>query len=125
DSSGSIIADQLDPQKYYEFIGEGVQTSSYLKSPYYLPLGFPDGIYRVGPLARLNVCERMGVPKADAELKNFKDLGRGAVTSSFLYHYASLIEILAALEFIERYMTDDELLSQQLRADAGINSFRG
>jgi NAD-reducing hydrogenase large subunit len=125
DSSGSVIADQLEPGKYEEFIGESVQKSSYLKSPYYIPLGLSQGMYRVGALARLNVCERMGVPKADAELKNFKDLGRGAVTSSFLYHYARLIEILAALEFIERYMTDDELLSQQLRADAGINSFRG
>ncbi|HEX5222503.1 MAG TPA: Ni/Fe hydrogenase subunit alpha [Verrucomicrobiae bacterium] len=125
DSSGSIIADQLDPQKYYEVIGESVQDSSYLKSPYYLPLGFPDGIYRVGPLARLNVCEQMGVPKADAELKKFKKLGRGAVTSSFLYHYARLIEILAALEYIERYMDDEELLSDYLCADAGINSLRG
>src|SRR5450756_265017 len=125
DSSGSIIADQLDPQKYYEFIGESVQTSSYLKSPYYLPLGFPDGIYRVGPLARLNVCEQMGVPKADAELKKFKKLGRGAVTSSFLYHYARLIEILACIEYVERYMDDPELSSDYLRADAGINSLRG
>jgi NAD-reducing hydrogenase large subunit len=125
DSSGSIIADQLEPGKYYEFIGESVQKSSYLKSPYYIPLGLSEGMYRVGALARLNICERMGVPQADAELKNFKHLGRGAVTSSFLYHYARLIEILAAIEFIERYMTDDELLSEQLRADAGINSFRG
>lgn len=125
DSSGSIIADQVDPQKYYEVIGESVQASSYLKSPYYLPLGFPDGIYRVGPLARLNVCEQIGVPKADAELKNFKKLGRGAVTSSFLYHYARLIEILAAVEFVERYMDDAELSSDYLRADAGINSLRG
>jgi NAD-reducing hydrogenase large subunit len=125
DSSGSIIADQIDPQKYYEVIGESVQTSSYLKSPYYLPLGFPAGIYRVGPLARLNICQRMGVPKADAELKNFKKMGRGAVTSSFLYHYARLIEILASLEYIERYMDDPEILSDYLRADAGINSLRG
>jgi NAD-reducing hydrogenase large subunit len=125
DSSGSIIADQLDPQKYCEFIGESVQNSSYLKSPFYTPLGFPDGMYRVGPLARLNVCESMGVPKADAELKSFKKLGRGAVTSSFLYHYARLIEILAALEFIERYLDDPELASDNLRADAGINSLRG
>lgn len=125
DSSGSIIADQVDPQKYYEFIGESVQASSYLKSPYYLPLGFPAGIYRVGPLARLNVCERIGVPQADAELQNFKKLGRGAVTSSFLYHYARLIEILAAIEFVERYMEDAELSSDYLRADAGINSLRG
>jgi len=125
DSSGSIIADQLDPQKYYEFIGEAVQKNSYLKSPYYTPLGFPDGMYRVGPLARLNVCEQIGVPQADKELKNFKSFGRGAVTSSFLYHYARLIEILAAIEFIERYMEDPELLSDHLRADAGINSLRG
>jgi NAD-reducing hydrogenase large subunit len=127
DSSGSIIADQLDPQKYYEYIGESVQSSSYLKSPYYTPLGFPDGMYRVGPLARLNVAEQMGTPKADAELKKFKKLGRGrsAVTSSFLYHYARLIEILASIERVEAAMDDAELLSEDLRADAGINSLRG
>ena len=82
-------------------------------------------MYRVGPLARLNVCEQMGVPRADAELKLFKKLGRGAVTSSFLYHYAQLIEVLASLEYIERCMDDPELLSDYLRADAGINSRRG
>ena len=125
DSSGSIIADQLEPQKYYEFIGEAVQNTSYLKSPYYLPMGLPDGMYRVGPLARLNVAEQMGTPKADAELKLFKKLGRGAVTSSFLYHYARLIEILTSLERVERYMEDSDLFSEELRADAGINSLRG
>jgi NAD-reducing hydrogenase large subunit len=125
DASGSVIADQLDPQKYYEYIGEAVQESSYLKSPYYKPLGHPDGHYRVGPLARLNVAEQMGTPKADAELKKFKKMGRGAVTSSFLYHYARLIEILASLEQIQMYMEDPELLSDDLRADAGINSLRG
>lgn len=125
DSSGSILADKVEVSQYYDFIGESVQNSSYLKSPYYLPLGFPKGIYRVGPLARLNICERMGVPRADAELKLFKKLGRGAVTSSFLYHYARLIEILASLEYVERYMEDPELLGESLRADAGINSLRG
>src|SRR5207245_787233 len=64
DSSGSIIADRLDPQKYDEYIAESVQNSSYLKSPYYLPMGFPEGMYRVGPLARLNVAKQMGTPKA-------------------------------------------------------------
>jgi NAD-reducing hydrogenase large subunit len=127
DSSGSIIADQLDPQKYYEYVGEAVQTSSYLKSPYYAPLGVPKGMYRVGPLARLNVAEQMGTPKADAELKKFKKLtrGRAAVTSSFHYHYARLIEILTSIERVEAYMDDAELMSEDLRADAGINSLRG
>jgi NAD-reducing hydrogenase large subunit len=126
DSSGSVIADQLDPQKYFEYIGEAVQPTSYLKSPYYVPLGFPDGMYRVGPLARLNVAEQMGTPKADTELKKFKKFGRkGAVTASFLYHYARLIEILASIERVELYLEDPELLSDELRADAGINSLRG
>jgi NAD-reducing hydrogenase large subunit len=125
DSSGSVIADRLDPQRYFEFIGEAVHPSSYLKSPYYKPLGYPDGMYRVGPLARLNVAEHMGTPEADKEFKRFRGFGRGAVTSSFFYHYARLIEILAALEKIERYLDDPDLLSQDLRADAGINKLRG
>jgi NAD-reducing hydrogenase large subunit len=125
DSSASVIADQLDPQKYDEFIGEAVHPWSYLKSPYYKPLGFPDGMYRVGPLARLNVAERMGTSEADREFKNFRSLGRGAVTSSFLYHYARLIEVLASLERIAQYMDDPDMLSQDLRADAGINKLRG
>jgi NAD-reducing hydrogenase large subunit len=125
DSSGSIIADQIDVQNYLDYIGESVQGGSYLKSPYYKPLGFPAGIYRVGPLARLNICQQMGVPKADAELKKFKRLGRGAVTSSFLYHYARLIEVLASIEIVERYMDDSELSNDYLRADAGINNLRG
>ena len=125
DSSGSVIADQLDPQRYDEFIGEAVHPTSYLKSPYYKPMGYPDGMYRVGPLARLNVAEHIGTPQAEEEFRHFRSLGRGAVTSSFLYHYARLIEILAALELIERYMADADLLSQDLRADAGINKLRG
>ena len=125
DSNGNIMADQLDPQRYYEFISESVHKNSYLKSPFYKPLGMPGGMYRVGPLARLNVCQRMGVPQADEELKNFKNLGHGAITSSFLYHYARLIEVLAAIEFIEAYLKDDDLFSEHLRADAGINNLRG
>jgi len=125
DSSGSIISDQIDPEDYLNVIGEKVQNSSYLKSPYYQPLGPQDGLYRVGPLARLNVCSHIGTPQADEELKLFKALGRGSVTSSFLYHYARLIEILASLEAIERYVGDDELLGEDLCADAGINSLRG
>jgi NAD-reducing hydrogenase large subunit len=125
DSSGSIIADQLDAQNYREFIGEAVQPTSYLKSPYYKPLGNPDGMYRVGPLARLNVCEHIGTPRADRELAHFRDFGRGTVTSSFLYHYARLIEIIACLERIDLYMDDADLLSDDLRADAGINKLEG
>lgn len=121
DSSGSIIADHIDPNRYQEFIGEAVQKSSYLKSPFYKPLGLAGGMYRVGPLARLNICTHFGTPMADKELAEFKKLGWGAVTSSFLFHYARLIEILGCLEKVQAMIDDADLSSKHLRADAGIN----
>ena len=126
DSKGNIIADKISAQDYKDHIGEAVQSSSYLKSPYYKPMGFPDGMYRVGPLARLNVCDFMGTQQADAELREYRhNWGGRAVTSCYLYHYARLIEILACLERIEILMDDPDIFSDHLRADAGINKLRG
>jgi NAD-reducing hydrogenase large subunit len=134
DSAGNIIGDRLDPTHYWDFIGEAVQPDSYLKSPYYRPLGYPDqsdhcridsGIYRVGPLARLNICLHIGTPLADQELREFRDRGQGTVTSSFFYHYARLIEILACIERIGLMIDDPDLCSSHLRADAGINQREG
>src|SRR5262249_17407185 len=106
DAEGKVVADGLDPQRYQDFIGEAVHPWSYLKSPYYKPLGFPGGMYRVGPLARLNLCERMGTPLADQELREYRDrLGR-PVNASFHFHYARLIEVLGCIERIERMLDD-------------------
>ncbi len=122
DSDGNIVADGLSEDNYRDFLGEAVETWSYLKFPYYKPLGYPDGIYRVGPLARVNICDRMGVPNADAELIEFRQrAGARVATSSFFYHYARLLEILACLEFIEQLVNDDDIASKRCRADAGVN----
>jgi NAD-reducing hydrogenase large subunit len=125
DSEGRVVADGLDPANYGDFLGEAVESDSYVKSPYYRPLGYPGGIYRVGPLARLNICARMGTPSADAELDEYRQRGGRAVTSSFWYHYARLIEIVAAIERIEGLLDDPDLLSDRLRARAGINRAEG
>jgi NAD-reducing hydrogenase large subunit len=125
DADGKVVADHVDPADYQQYLGEAVQSDSYLKSPYYKPLGFPQGIYRVGPLARLNVCNHMGVPLADQELRELRYRFHGTTTSSFLYHYARLIEMLAALELIDRLLDDPELRSEHLRASAGINRLEG
>ena len=126
DSGGNIIADRLNPSHYQDFIGEAVQPDSYLKSPYYKPLGYPDqtqhcrlenGLYRVGPLARLNICDRIGTPLADAELPHFRQMSN----SSFFYHYARLIEILTCIERIETVLDDPDLQSESLRARADVN----
>jgi NAD-reducing hydrogenase large subunit len=124
DSEGRIVADDLDAQRYSDFIGEATQHDSYLKFPYYKPVGYPDGLYRVGPLARLNLCERMPTPLADRELREYRDRF-GTATSSFLYHYARLIEILAGVEGIALAIEDPDVFSDRLRAHAGINRLEG
>jgi NAD-reducing hydrogenase large subunit len=103
DSQGQIVADKLEPSRYQEFIGEAVESDSYLKSPYYKPLGYPEGVYRVGPLARLNICQRFDTPLADKELREYRQRANGTATSSFFFHYARLIEILTAVERIDQH----------------------
>ncbi|MCS6772737.1 MAG: Ni/Fe hydrogenase subunit alpha [Thermoflexales bacterium] len=127
DSEGNLLVDQFDPRRYSEIIGEAVEPWSYLKSPYYKPLGYPGGAYRVGPLARLNICSSIGTPLADKELAEFRQRGnsKGVVLSTFMYHYARLIEILAALERIELLLNDPDILSTHVRASGGINKLEG
>jgi NAD-reducing hydrogenase large subunit len=111
--------------RYADHIGEAIEPWSYMKFPYYRPLGYPAGMYRVGPLARLNICTRIGTPLADQELREFRARGSGVVNGSFYYHYARLIEILAAIEQIEQLIDDPDLGSTRLRANAGINQLEG
>ncbi len=126
DSDGNIIADHLSEDDYREYLGEAVENWSYLKFPYYRHLGYPHGIYRVGPLARLNVCDRFGTPQADQELTEFRQRAGGRIaTSSFFYHYARLVEIVGCLERIERLMIDSDVLSPRVRIQAGINYLEG
>ncbi|XWK87231.1 MAG: Ni/Fe hydrogenase subunit alpha [Phormidium sp.] len=123
DSEGNIVADGLSEDNYKDFIGEAVENWSYLKFPYYKDLGYPDGMYRVGPLARLNVCNNIGTPAADKELLEFRDRAGGkAANSSFFYHYARLVEILAAIDKIEQLVDDPDVVSSRVRADAGVNN---
>jgi NAD-reducing hydrogenase large subunit len=125
DSSGDVVADNLDPSAYAEYIGEKVEPWSYLKSAYYKPKGFPDGIYRVGPLARINMADHCGTPRADQEMAEFHELQRTAVLSSFHYHQARLIEILYCIERMEQLLQDPEILSHHVRAIARPNALEG
>lgn len=122
DHQGHILADRVPPDGYADVVGEAGEEWSYLKFPYFRPMGYPDGIYRVGPLARLNLCRSAGTPLADAELVEMRHRAGGApITASFYYHYARLVEILAALERIALLLDDPDLAATTLRADAGVN----
>lgn len=123
DHTGKIIEDDVDPKNYQDHIAEQVEHDSYLKSPYFKSMGYSHGAYRVGPLARLNICEGFGVPLADQELKEFRQRAGGVANSAFMYHLARLIEILACTEFMLMHLQDPEIHSDRHRAEAGVNLF--
>jgi NAD-reducing hydrogenase large subunit len=125
DSSGAIVADRLEGERCRALIAEAVEPWTYLKFPFYEPMGYPAGIYRVGPLARLNVASACGTPQADVELAEFMQLGRGCVLSSFHYHYARLIEVLFALERIGQILEDPRILDRHVLAHASRNRDEG
>ena len=126
DAKGKIVADQLDPRDYLSFIAERPIDFSYLKMPYYKPLGFPAGIYRVGPLARLNVASLMKTPLAQKEFLEFKKIGgAGTVNGSMYYHYARLIEIIACVEQVQEILNEKDILSTDVFAKAGRNQAEG
>ena len=125
DAEGNILLDKLEASQFDDAIGEAVEPFSYMKFPYYKPLGYPDGAYRVGPLARLNIASHAGTPLADVELTEFKKLANGPVLGSFYYHHARLIDILHGLEVIERLFSDSSILDKHVRATAGVNRQEG
>jgi NAD-reducing hydrogenase large subunit len=125
DPQGTILDDGISASRFSDVIGEAVEPYSYTKFAYYKPLGYPEGSYRVGPLARLNIVKSMGTPLAEKELAEFKQLAAGPVQSSFHYHHARLIEMLYGIEKIEQILTDPLILDKHVRASAGVNRLEG
>ncbi|MFO7633947.1 MAG: Ni/Fe hydrogenase subunit alpha [Caldilinea sp.] len=139
DSDGNVLESGLALSRYREILGEAVEPWSYLKFPFYRPAAvrearggsatahYTAGMYRVGPLARLNVCDFTGTPRADAELREFRRLApRGRpVANSFHYHYARLIEILHSLERIAETVDDPSITDKRIRAHAEVNNMVG
>ena len=110
------IIDEFPDWDYLENIGEHVEAWSYLKFPFYKPLGFPHGSYRVGPLGRINACDDISTPEASKELAEFrKGSEDGMVHQTLFYHYARLIEALYGVERIEELMEDPDITGSDLR----------
>ena len=116
DADGKFVA-QFHPDHYLSYVSEHVEPWSFLKFPYLRKQGWPNGTYRVGPLGRMNVADKIGTPLANAELKLFKSINGGKpVEGSLYYHYARLIELVYALERIAQLMDDPDILSTDIRS---------
>lgn len=113
DREGKFVA-EFDACDYLDYVAERVEDWSYLKFPYYKELGWPDGTYRVAPLGRLNVADRIDTPLANEEFKTYKALAEGPVEPSLYFHYARLIEDLYAMERAVELCEDPDILSRDI-----------
>ena len=122
DPDGKEVA-KFKPANYLEYIAEHVEPWTYLKFPFLKKVGWKgfvegkdSGVYRVSPLARLNVADGMATPLAQAEYeKMYKTLGGKPVHATLAFHWARLIELLYAAERLLELCQDSEITSPEVR----------
>ncbi len=125
-ADGKKIFDQVDYQKYLDYIAEEVRPWSYMKFPFIKSLGPRDGWYRVGPLARVNACDFIDTPEAEAARKEFMAVTNGKPNNlTMAYHWARMIELLHSIEKIQALLHDPDLQGTDLvvrgeRRDEGV-----
>jgi NAD-reducing hydrogenase large subunit len=114
-ADGKKIFDQVDYSNYCDYLTEEVKSWSYMKFPFIKSLGPQNGWYRVGPLARVNTCDFIDTPLAEAARKEFKTLtGRKPNNITMAYHWARMIEILHSIEKINELLHDKDLQGKDL-----------
>ncbi len=115
DQDGNKL-DEFEGKDYLDYVEETVKPTSWTKFTYYKPKGFPEGFFRVAPLARLNIAETISTPLANEALQEFKQIGGGKpIQQSLFYHYARVIELLYALEKSRELLANPEILSHEVR----------
>lgn len=127
-ADGAVLFDALDYRQYDDFITEAVKPWTYMKFPYLKALGPDEGWYRVGPLARVQTCDRIPTPLAEQErqiwLAYAQQTGGGLIHASLAYHWARMIEMLHAAETIATLLQDDDIQGQDLTV-SGPRQHRG
>ena len=118
---------KFDSQDYLKHVAEHVEEWTYSKFPYLTQVGWKgqisgaeSGIYRVGPLGRLNASDGMATPLAQAEFEAmYKTLGGKPVHGTLAFHWARLIELLYATERGMELIKDPEITSTNIRNKPG------
>jgi len=118
--------------RYTDYISEHLESWSYLKFPYAkkwgnfsMDLAKPSGIYRTNTLARINVCDFIDTPLAQAELEEFRQKFGRPAQLTLLYHWARLIELLYNAENVIRLLDDADITSTETRVKVTPRAARG
>lgn len=120
DADGKVIFDKADYARYQELLQEEVKPWSYMKFPHIKSLGADAGWYKVGPLARVQTCNRIPTPMAEAERQDMLAIGGGKpVHGALVYHWARLIETLHTTEVIRDLLDDPDITGTDLMALGG------
>ncbi len=115
DAEGNRIIDDVDYQNYDDYIAEEVKPWSYMKFPFIKAIGPENGWYRVGPLARVNTCDFIDTPEAEAARKEFMAVTDGKPNNiTMAYHWARMIELLHSIEKINELLHDPDLQGNDL-----------
>lgn len=109
--SGSVVV-EFEPKEYSEHIAERSVPHSYAKYPYLRALGYPEGAYRVGPLARLNISEDMVTPKASEYAKKFYEIFGTPSHSPIAYNLARAVEIVGAIERAKQILSEKRVTGE-------------
>ncbi|MFM0339838.1 Ni/Fe hydrogenase subunit alpha [Paraburkholderia fungorum] len=117
DADGGIMFDGVSDQNYMDLIEEESRPWTYMKFPHLRSLGRENGWYRVGPLARVQNCDVIPSPLAEAQRKEFVAWGQGSpVHATLAYHWARMIELLHTVEVIKDLLDDPDILQGELTA---------
>ncbi|HNR15828.1 MAG TPA: Ni/Fe hydrogenase subunit alpha [Chitinophagaceae bacterium] len=115
DSEGKRMLDDISTDLYQDYFSEAVAQWSYMKFPYLKKLGREKGWNRVGPLARMNVCDFITTPLAEKARQEFIAFTGKRVNNSTMYsHWARLIEVLHCAEEMKLLLNDPELMGNDL-----------
>jgi NAD-reducing hydrogenase large subunit len=118
DADGQIIFDGVDCRDYGTQLHENVRSWSYMKFPFITSRGAEQGWYKVGPLARIQNCDSIGTPLAEAARQEMlASFPGGPVHAPLAFHWARMIELLHAAEVIQRLLADPALLGTDLVAN--------
>ena len=130
DSKGRIIHEITSPALYTDILGEALVSWNNATLPYYKPAGFKlpseESTIMVGPLARLNVAERVPGERASDEYRRLVEMAGGKPLSNVvLYHWARLVEIIHSVEMLTELMRDPRLLEGETVNFTGKFESRG
>ena len=123
DPSGNEFR-KTETSKALDLLEERVESWTYVKFPYLKEVGWEDftggessGVFRVGPLARLNVADGMKTDLAQKEYERYVDhFGGTPVHQTYAYHWARLIEMVQAAERIKELANEEDLTGDELRS---------